>query len=63
MDTMDAQKFKAGTNVFAEIDGKESGPFYLVQIEGDKATLQGAKTHVVPVAALLASLTPAKEGK
>ena len=40
---------KAGTNVFAMIDGKEIGPIYLVQIEGDKATLQGAQTHVIPV--------------
>jgi len=59
----DTQKFKAGTKAFAKIDGKESGPFYIVQIVGDQATLQGAKTHVVPVSALLASLTPAKEGK
>lgn len=41
---------RAGTNVFAKIDGAEVGPIYLVQIDGGKATLQGAKTHVVPVA-------------
>ena len=50
---MDAQKFKAGTNVFAKVAGKIVGPIYLVQIEGDKATLQGAETHVVPVSSLL----------
>jgi hypothetical protein len=44
---------KAGTNVFATVDGKEIGPIYLVQIEGDKATLQGAQTHVVPVSAII----------
>lgn len=37
----------AGTNVFAMVDGKEIGPIYLVQIEGDKAMLQGAETYVV----------------
>ena len=59
---MSAGKFKAGTNVFAKIDGKTAGPFYLVQIEGDKATLQGAKTHIVPLSALSDSPTPdAKE--
>ena len=49
---MSAQKFKAGTNVFAKIDGKDVGPIYIVQIEGDKATLQGGKSYVVPVSAL-----------
>lgn len=44
---------KPGQNVFAKIDGKEVGPIYLVQIDGDKATLQGEKTHVVPVADLI----------
>lgn len=59
---MGASKFTPGTNVFAKIDGKMAGPFYLVQIQGDKATLQGAKTHVVPLSALSDSPTPdAKE--
>ena len=42
-------KFKphAGTNVFAKVNGKESGPFYLVQIEGGKATLQAGKSLTV----------------
>lgn len=40
---------KAGTNVFAMVDGKEIGPIYLVQIEGDKATLQGGEEIVVNV--------------
>ena len=57
---MDAHQFKAGTNVFAKVNGKEIGPIYLVQIDGDKATLQGAETHVVPVAALLAAPSPVK---
>lgn len=43
---------KPGTNVFATIDGKEVGPIYLVQIDGDKATLQGAETHIVLVASI-----------
>lgn len=42
-------KFTPGTNVIAKIDGKEIGPIYLVQIDGDQATLQGAKTHIVNV--------------
>lgn len=57
---MDAQPFKAGTNVFAKINGKEIGPIYLVQIDGDEATLQGAETHVVPLSALLAAPSPVK---
>ena len=40
---------KAGTNVFAMVDGKEIGPIYLVQIEGDKATLQAGEAIVVNV--------------
>lgn len=40
---------KAGTNVFAKVNGKEIGPIYLVQIDGDKATLQGGETYVIPV--------------
>ena len=40
---------KAGQNVIAKIGGKDVGPLYCVQIEGDKATLQGKETHVVPV--------------
>jgi hypothetical protein len=44
---------KAGTNVFATVDGKEIGPIYLVQIEGDKATLQGGETHVIPVSDII----------
>jgi len=63
---MSAPKFTPGTNVFAKVGGKEIGPIYLVQIEGDKATLQGSETHVVPLSALLESPTPsptkAKEG-
>jgi len=57
---MDAQKFKAGTNVFAKVDGKEIGPIYLVQIDGDKATLQGAEAIVVPISDLLELPSPAK---
>jgi len=62
---MDAQKFKAGSNVFAKINGKEIGPIYLVQIDGETATLQGAETYVVPVSSLLESPSPvkAKEGE
>lgn len=44
---------RAGTNVFATIDGKEKGPLYLVQIDADNATLQGEETHIVPVASIL----------
>lgn len=44
---------RPGTNVFATIDGKEVGPFYLVQIDGNNATLQGLETHIVPVASIL----------
>lgn len=44
--------FKPGQNVRALIDKKEAGPFYLVQISGGKATLQGAKQIEVPVADL-----------
>lgn len=40
---------KAGQNVIAKIGGKEV-KLYCVQIEGDKATLQGSDTHVVPIA-------------
>lgn len=40
----------AGQNVIAKIGGKEVGPIYLVQIAEGKATLQGAETHVVPIA-------------
>lgn len=40
---------KAGANVFAKVDGKEIGPIYLVQIEGDKATLQAGEAIVVNV--------------
>lgn len=60
---MDTNKIAAGTNVFAKIDGKEIGPIYLVQIDGDKATLQGGETYIVPVSSLLASPDKAKEGK
>jgi type II secretory pathway component HofQ len=42
-----------GTNVIALIDGKEAGPFYLVQIDGQTATLQGIETHQVPVADII----------
>lgn len=44
---------KAGTNVFAKVDGKEIGPIYLVQIDGDQATLQGGETHVIPVSDII----------
>ena len=44
---------KAGTNVFAKVDGKEIGPIYLVQIDGDKATLQGGETYVIPVSDII----------
>lgn len=47
------KNFTAGTNVFAKVEGKEIGPIYLVQIDGDKATLQGAKTYVIPVTDLV----------
>ena len=50
----------AGQNVFAKIAGKEIGPIYLVQIDGDQATLQGDKTHVVPVASLSLEMTATK---
>jgi hypothetical protein len=40
---------RAGTNVYAMVDGKEIGPIYLVQIEGDKATLQAGEAIVVNV--------------
>lgn len=40
---------RAGQNVISKIGGKEVGPLYCVQIEGDKATLQGKETHFVPV--------------
>lgn len=50
---VETPKFKAGTNVFAKVEGKEIGPIYLVQIDGDKATLQGSKTYVVPVTDLV----------
>ena len=56
---MSAAKFTPGTNVFAKIDGKMAGPFYLVQIEGETATLQGAKSHTVPLSALSDTPTPA----
>ena len=46
-------EIKAGQNVFAKIDGKEVGPIYLVQIADGKATLQGEKEHVIPVADLI----------
>ena len=62
METMIEQNFTPGSNVFAKIDGKEVGPIYLVQIVGDKATLQGSETHVVPLSSLLASPSKAKEG-
>jgi hypothetical protein len=58
---MSVGKLTPGINVFAKIDGKTVGPLYLVQIEGDKATLQGLKTHVVPLSAL--SDTPTPDGK
>lgn len=44
---------KAGTNVFATVAGNEIGPIYLVQIDGDQATLQGDKTHIIPVSDIL----------
>jgi hypothetical protein len=47
-------EIKAGANVRAEIDKEVRGPFYLVQIAGDVATLQGAETIEVPVSALRA---------
>jgi hypothetical protein len=34
----------------ATVDGK--GPFYIVQIEGDTATLQGSETFTAPVSSL-----------
>ena len=45
-------KIKAGMNVFAKAKGKNIGPFYLVQIENGKATLQGAELFEVPVSDL-----------
>ena len=56
---MSAGKFKAGANVFAKIDGKMAGPFYLVQIEGETATLQGEKSHTVPLSSLSETSAPA----
>lgn len=47
-------KIKAGMNVFAKVEGKKAGLFYLVQIEGGKATLQGAELFKVPVSDLTA---------
>jgi len=45
-------EIKAGMNVFAKVEGKKAGPFYLVQIENGKATLQGAELFEVPVSDL-----------
>ena len=45
-------KIKAGMNVFAKVEGKTEGPFYLVQIENGKAKLQGADLFEVPVSDL-----------
>jgi hypothetical protein len=42
-----------GSNVIALIEGKESAPLYLVQIDGETATLQGIETHQVPVADII----------
>ncbi len=53
MEKKSAYTPKAGTNVFATVDGKEIGPIYLVQIESDKATLQGGETYVVPVSDII----------
>ena len=44
--------FVPGTNVNAKIGKDDRGPFYLVQIEGDQAILQGSKTLTVPVSDL-----------
>jgi len=48
-------EIKAGMNVFAKVEGKKAGPFYLVQIENGTATLQGAELFEVPVSDLTAS--------
>jgi hypothetical protein len=42
-------KPRAGTNVYVKKEGKEAGPFYLVQIVGDKATLQGSTSFEAPL--------------
>lgn len=49
---------KAGTNVFATVDGKEIGPIYLVQIEGDKATLQGGEEIAINVSDIVRDAQP-----
>jgi hypothetical protein len=44
---------KAGTNVFAKVNGQEIGPIYLVQIDGDQATLQAGEAYVIPVSDII----------
>jgi hypothetical protein len=40
---------KPGTNVIAKIDGKDCGPYYVLQIVDGVATLQGVESYQVPV--------------
>lgn len=49
----EARAFVPGTLVNAKIGKDVRGPLYLVQIDGDTATIQGKRTATVPVADLM----------
>ncbi len=56
MDAKPAEKpaVKAGDVVMVKAKGGNLGPFYVVQIDGDTATLQGLKQFEAPFADLIA---------